>query len=63
MEEDNKSKISQEEKEKLMKEFLEKGGKIIKLKPGIAAGAGSINKSKSLQWTEKDLIKQEIENE
>jgi hypothetical protein len=59
IEEDNKPKMSQEERDKLMEEFLSKGGKIKELKPGIAKGAGSLNRSKSLQWTEKDVIKQE----
>jgi len=62
MYEDNKSKISQEERDRLLKEFLEKGGQITKLKPGIAQGAGSLNRSKKLQWSEKDLIKQEIKD-
>jgi len=55
----SKPKMSQEERDKLMEEFLSKGGKIQELKPGIAEGAGSLNKSKTLQWTEKDLIKQQ----
>jgi len=58
-EEDNKPKMSQEERNKLMEEFLSKGGKIKELKPGIAKGAGSLNRSKTLQWSEKDVIKQE----
>jgi hypothetical protein len=58
-EEDNKPKMSQEERDKLMEEFLSKGGKIKELKPGIAKGAGSLNRSKSLQWSEKDVIQQE----
>jgi len=58
--EDNKPKMSKEERDKLMQEFISKGGKVVKLKPGIAQGAGSLNRSKTLQWTEKDLIKQEI---
>ena len=58
-EEDNKPKMSQEERDKLMEEFLSKGGKIKELKPGIAKGAGSLNRSKSLQWSEKEIIKQE----
>jgi hypothetical protein len=58
--EDNiKPKMSQEERDKLMEEFLSKGGKIQELKPGIAKGAGSLNKSKTLQWTEKEVVKQE----
>ena len=59
IEEDNKPKMSQEERDKLMEEFLSKGGKIKELKPGIAKGAGSLNRSKSLQWSEKDVIQQE----
>jgi hypothetical protein len=55
----NKQKMSQEERDKLMQEFLSKGGKIQELKPGIAEGAGSLNRSKNLQWSEKDVIKQE----
>jgi len=61
-EEDNKPKMSQEERDKLMQEFLSKGGQINKLKPGIAKGAASMNRSKGLQWTEKDIIKQEIKD-
>jgi hypothetical protein len=57
--EDNKPKMTQEERDKLMEEFLSKGGKIKELKPGIAKGAGSLNRSKSLQWSEKDVIQQE----
>ena len=58
--EDNiKPKMSQEERDKLMEEFLSKGGKIQELKPGIAKGAGSLNKSKTLQWTEREIVKQE----
>jgi hypothetical protein len=51
--------MTQEERDKLMEEFLSKGGKIKELKPGIAKGAGSLNRSKSLQWSEKDVIEQE----
>ena len=58
-EEDNKPKMSQEERDKLLKEFLEKGGNITKLKPGIAKGAGSLNRSRNLQWSEKEVIRQE----
>jgi len=54
-----KPKMSQEERDKLMEEFLSKGGKIKELKPGIAKGAASMNRSKGLQWTEKEVIKQE----
>jgi hypothetical protein len=59
--EDNKPKMTQEERDKLMQEFLSKGGKVTKLKPGIAQGASSMNRSKSLQWSQKDIIEQEKE--
>ncbi len=55
----NKPKMSQEERDKLMQEFLSKGGKVTKVKPGIAQGAASLNRSKNLQWTEKEVIRQE----
>jgi len=58
-EEDNKPKMSQEERDRLLKEFLEKGGQVTKLKPGIAKGASSLNRSKNLQWSEKEVIRQE----
>ena len=60
--EKEKPKMSQEERDKLMQEFLNKGGQVKKLKPGIAQGAASLNRSKTLQWTEKDVIKQEIKD-
>jgi hypothetical protein len=56
-----KPKMSQEERDKLLKEFLDKGGKVTKLKPGIAEGAGSLNRSKTLQWSQKDIIDQQKE--
>jgi len=56
-----KPKMSQEERDKLLKEFLDKGGKVTKLKPGIAEGASSLNRSKNLQWSQKDIIEQEKE--
>ena len=59
-EEDNKPKMSQEERDKLMQEFLSKGGKVNKVKPGIAKGAASLNRSRNLQWSEKDVVQQEI---
>ncbi len=58
----NKPKMSQEERDKLLKDFLENGGKVNKLKPGIAQGAGSLNRSKRLQWSERDIVKQEIKD-
>jgi len=58
-ENDYKPKMSAEEREKLMQEFLSNGGQVKKLKPGIAKGAESMNKSKKLQWSEKEIIQQE----
>ena len=58
----NKPKMTQEERDKLMQEFLSKGGKVNKLKPGIAKGAASLNRSKNLQWSEKDVVQQEIKD-
>ena len=58
--ENNKPKMSQEERDKLMQEFLSKGGKINKLRPGNAKVAASLNRSKNLQLTQKDLLEQEI---
>ena len=59
-EENNKRKMWQEERDRFMQEFLSKGGQINKLRPGIARGAASLNRSKNLQLTQKDLLKQEI---
>ena len=50
-----KPKMSKEEKDKMMKRFLEKGGKVQKLKPGSAAVLGSLDKSKKPQWTTQDI--------
>lgn len=58
-----KPKTPQEERDKLMQEFLDKGGKVDKLKPGIAKGASSLNKSGNLQWSTKQVIDQENNND
>lgn len=52
-----KSKMSQEERDELMKKFLEKGGKIDKLKPGMAYNMGSLDKSKKPAYTKEDIAK------
>jgi hypothetical protein len=62
IDDDIKPKMSKEERDKLMQEFLSKGGQIKKVKPGIAQGAESLNKSKVLQWTQKEIINQENNN-
>ena len=43
------------EREKLMKEFLAKGGKIEKLAPGNAKVYGSLNKGGKPPFTDKQL--------
>ena len=55
--EDKKPKMSQEERDDLMKKFLEKGGKVQKLKPGSAAVLGSLDKSKKPAFTKDDIDK------
>ncbi len=52
---DAKPKMSKQERDDMMKKFLEKGGKIQKLKPGSAAVLGSLDKSKKPQWTSDDI--------
>ena len=43
-----KPKMSKEERDKLMKDFLDKGGKIQKLKPGYPTSVGSLDKIRNL---------------
>ena len=50
-----KPKMTQEERDEMMKKFLDKGGKVQKLKPGSAAVLGSLDKSKKPQWTVEDI--------
>ena len=50
-----KPKSSQEERDKLMKEFLEKGGKVEKCKPGYPLNVGSLDKSKKPSWTRQEI--------
>jgi len=52
-----KTKTSKEERDRMMKEFLEKGGKIVKLKPGMAYNMGSLDKSKKPAYTKDDIEK------
>ena len=55
--ETTKPKMSQEERDRLMKEFLAKGGKIEKLKPGYPTNVGSLDKSKKPAFTKQDIEK------
>ena len=52
-----KTKTSKEERDRMMKKFLEKGGKIVKLKPGMAYNMGSLDKSKNPAYTKDDIEK------
>ena len=52
-----KPKMSKEERDKLMKDFLDKGGKIQKLKPGYPTNVGSLDKSKKPAYTKDDIEK------
>ena len=52
-----KPKTSKEERDRMMKEFLDKGGKVQKLKPGSAAVLGSLDKSKKPAYTKEDIEK------
>ena len=55
--EKEKPKMSQKERDDMMKKFLDKGGKIQKLKPGSAAVLGSLDKSKKPAYTKDDIEK------
>tara|TARA_B100000989_G_scaffold120888_1_gene89176 strand:- start:12448 stop:12678 length:231 start_codon:yes stop_codon:yes gene_type:complete len=49
-------KSTQEEREKMMKEFLAKGGKVEKCPPGMAKlGVGSMDRSGKPRYTEQEL--------
>ena len=48
-------KTTQDEKDRMMQEFLAKGGKVEKLEPGIAKGASSLNYGGKLQYTDAEI--------
>ena len=50
-----KPKMTKEESDLLMRKFLEKGGKVQKLKPGYPINIGSLERSKKPQWTREDI--------
>jgi hypothetical protein len=50
-----KPKSSQEERDKLMKEFLEKGGKVQKCETGYPLNVGSLDKSRKPSWTRQEI--------
>jgi len=60
---DREIKTTQDEKDRMMQEFLARGGKVEKLKPGIAKGASSLNRSGRLQYTEADIMQQAEEKD
>jgi hypothetical protein len=51
----NEIKTAQDEKDRMMQEFLAKGGKVEKLEPGIAIGASSMNYSGKLQYNATEV--------
>jgi len=55
--------MAQDEKDRMMQEFLARGGKVEKLKPGIAKGASSLSRSGKLQYTEEEIKVQAQENQ
>ena len=52
-----KPKTSKEERDRLMKEFLDKGGKIEKCETGYPLNVGSLDKSKKPAFTKEDIEK------
>ena len=52
---DREIKTAEDEKDRMMQEFRAKGGKVEKLKPGIAKGASSLSRSGKLQYTEEEI--------
>jgi len=51
----NEIKTDQDEKDRMMQDFLAKGGKVEKLEPGTAKGASSLNYSGKLQYTDAEI--------
>lgn len=52
-----KPKMTQEERDEMMKRFLEKGGKVQKLTPGAAYSLGALEKSKIPHYSNEDIKK------
>ena len=59
----NEIKTAQDEKDRMMQEFLAKGGKVEKLEPGIAIGASSMNYSGKLQYNAAEVKAQAQEQD
>ena len=51
----SKPKMTKEESDRLMKEFLERGGKVEKCEPGYPLNVGSLDKSKKPSWTRQEV--------
>ena len=60
---DREIKTAQDEKDRMMQEFLARGGKVEKLQPGIAKGASSLSRSGKLQYTEAEIKTQAGEDD
>ena len=52
-----KPKTSKEERDRMMKKFLDKGGKVQKLKQVMHTNVGSLDKSKKPAFTKDDIDK------
>ena len=52
---DQKPKMAKEERDELMKKFLEKGGKVQKLEPGYPINVGSLDRSKKPAFTREEI--------
>ena len=52
---DQKPKMSKEQRDEMMKKFLEKGGKVKKLEPGYPINVGSLDKSRKPRYTKEEI--------
>jgi len=55
LDKEEKKKVSREELNKMMEDFLAKGGKIEKLKTGMAAQVGSLDPTKQPRYTKYEI--------
>ena len=54
---DMRPKMSQKERDEKMKKFLEKGGKVEKLKPGYPINIGSFDRTRKPAFSKEDIEK------
>ena len=54
---DMRPKMSQKERNEKMKKFLEKGGKVEKLKPGYPINIGSFDRTRKPAFSKEDIEK------